>query len=327
MTILLLGFMLWLWDKLRRMLWSYLVVSCSVGAIFLLGSQAQAAYIGNYCGDGRLVASEECDDGNYIDGDGCDYNCHLEEGADTGTVSTGTVSTGTVTPTPTTTTTTVAAKPMYNGKVYRSGRVNGGKWGTAIAPYFNALTSLHKNPKYVLAPFFKWNLPVVYQYIATTLTPLSADKQQAKLTIFLTNIKKLNANWLLVQYDIDLVTLVEVIEAILKKLKTPSLTDLTQPDQPAANYGLTPMPKDDLIQTKVLNEPSTDKGSAVLFSIDEKIVYTHIDWHFNGEVYGCSHDQCKNMVHYVPSGKQEVRATISVKGGAIYYDTATLIVP
>ncbi len=318
MTILLLGFMLWLWDKLRWMLWSYLAVSCSFGAIFLLGSQAQAAYIGNYCGDNRLVESEECDDGNYVNGDGCDYNCHLEEGVATGTVSTGTAIA---------TTTPVTTKPTYYGKVYRSGRVNGGKWGTAIAPYFNALTTLHKNPKYVLAPFFKGNLPVVYQYIATTLTPLSADKQHAKLNIFLTNIKKLNANWLLVQYDIDVVTLVEVIEAILRKLKTPSLTNLTQPGQTVANYGPTPMPKDDLIRTKVLNEPSTEKGSAVLFSIDEDVAYTHIDWHFNNEVFGCSHDQCKNMVHYVPSGKQEVWATISVKGGEVYYDTTTLIVP
>lgn len=145
--------------------------------------------------------------------------------------------------------------------------------------------------------------------------------------MFLTNIKKLNANWLLVQYDIDVVTLVEVIEAILRKLKTPSLTNLTQPGQTVANYGPTPMPKDDLIRTKVLNEPSTEKGSAVLFSIDEDVAYTHIDWHFNNEVFGCSHDQCKNMVHYVPSGKQEVWATISVKGGEVYYDTTTLIVP
>lgn len=301
------------------MLWSYLAVSCSFGVLFLWWSQAQAAYIGNYCGDNRLVGSEECDDGNYIDGDGCDYNCHLEEGADTGTVSTGTdLQVDPVSTTP---------KYVYYGKVYRTGRINGGKWGTAIAPYFNALTTLQKNPKYVLAPFFKWNLPVVYQYIATTLTPLSAEKQQVKLNMFLTNIKKLNANWLLVQYDIDVVTLVEVIEAILKKIKSPSLTSLTQPQSTTRNNWPTPMPKDDLIRTKVLNEPSTVQGSAVLFSIAEDVAYTHIDWHFNGDVYGCTYDQCKNMVYYIPSGKQEIRATISVQGGDVYYDTATLIVP
>jgi cysteine-rich repeat protein len=41
------------------------------------------------CGDGRLGPSEECDDGNALNGDGCDASCHIEagcalsEGADT----------------------------------------------------------------------------------------------------------------------------------------------------------------------------------------------------------------------------------------------------
>ena len=32
-----------------------------------------------YCGDGILDPGEECDDGNNIDGDGCDANCTVEE--------------------------------------------------------------------------------------------------------------------------------------------------------------------------------------------------------------------------------------------------------
>jgi cysteine-rich repeat protein len=32
------------------------------------------------CGDGNLTVAEECDDGNFIDGDGCDASCHEEFG-------------------------------------------------------------------------------------------------------------------------------------------------------------------------------------------------------------------------------------------------------
>jgi cysteine-rich repeat protein len=32
-----------------------------------------------YCGDGILDPGEECDDGNNIDGDGCDANCTVED--------------------------------------------------------------------------------------------------------------------------------------------------------------------------------------------------------------------------------------------------------
>src|SRR5262245_49990316 len=32
------------------------------------------------CGDGILHVNEECDDGNSVDGDGCDSDCNLEEG-------------------------------------------------------------------------------------------------------------------------------------------------------------------------------------------------------------------------------------------------------
>ena len=31
-----------------------------------------------YCGDGFLDVGEECDDGNLINGDGCDNNCTVE---------------------------------------------------------------------------------------------------------------------------------------------------------------------------------------------------------------------------------------------------------
>jgi cysteine-rich repeat protein len=30
------------------------------------------------CGDGKRTLPEECDDGNTIDGDGCDSNCFVE---------------------------------------------------------------------------------------------------------------------------------------------------------------------------------------------------------------------------------------------------------
>ena len=32
----------------------------------------------NYCGDGVVRSTEECDDGNGINGDGCDHNCEIE---------------------------------------------------------------------------------------------------------------------------------------------------------------------------------------------------------------------------------------------------------
>lgn len=34
--------------------------------------------VGNYCGDGVQRETEECDDGNNTNDDGCDYNCHAE---------------------------------------------------------------------------------------------------------------------------------------------------------------------------------------------------------------------------------------------------------
>ena len=30
------------------------------------------------CGDGNQEGTEECDDGNLVDGDGCDSNCVVE---------------------------------------------------------------------------------------------------------------------------------------------------------------------------------------------------------------------------------------------------------
>jgi len=38
----------------------------------------------NPCGNGKLDAGEECDDGNIIDGDGCSSTCKLEGGAPLG---------------------------------------------------------------------------------------------------------------------------------------------------------------------------------------------------------------------------------------------------
>lgn len=37
------------------------------------------------CGDGKLEGAEQCDDGNAVDGDGCDAQCQLEEPDDTDT--------------------------------------------------------------------------------------------------------------------------------------------------------------------------------------------------------------------------------------------------
>lgn len=34
----------------------------------------------NICGDGYVLATEACDDGNNINGDGCDANCKVETG-------------------------------------------------------------------------------------------------------------------------------------------------------------------------------------------------------------------------------------------------------
>jgi len=33
---------------------------------------------GGFCGDGILDPGEECDDGNNVNGDGCDENCRIE---------------------------------------------------------------------------------------------------------------------------------------------------------------------------------------------------------------------------------------------------------
>jgi cysteine-rich repeat protein len=41
------------------------------GTIFIGGGN-------NYCGDGVRRSTEQCDDGNNRNGDGCDMNCYLE---------------------------------------------------------------------------------------------------------------------------------------------------------------------------------------------------------------------------------------------------------
>jgi cysteine-rich repeat protein len=38
-----------------------------------------------FCGDGNLDPGEECDDGNFLDGDGCASDCTLEQDVPTTT--------------------------------------------------------------------------------------------------------------------------------------------------------------------------------------------------------------------------------------------------
>lgn len=42
-----------------------------------LGILPQAAFANPFCGDGIIQAGEGCDDGNHLDGDGCEHNCRL----------------------------------------------------------------------------------------------------------------------------------------------------------------------------------------------------------------------------------------------------------
>lgn len=121
------------------------------------------------------------------------------------------------------------------------------------------------------------------------------------MNIFLTNIKKVNANWLTLQYNIDIVSLVEVIEGVMKKINTPTLSDLTTTKGDERNSGLIPVAKDNLIKAKILDEPTTDKGTPVLLGIDAKIAYRHIDRQFKGGFYACTNQQCNNVIQYIPS--------------------------
>ncbi len=51
-------------------------MACNPGTPNDLSTQRQYCE-GSYCGDGILDVGEECDDGNYVDGDGCQGNCTL----------------------------------------------------------------------------------------------------------------------------------------------------------------------------------------------------------------------------------------------------------
>ncbi len=44
---------------------------------------------GGFCGDGAVAAGEQCDDGNNVDGDGCDSQCRNEEGCGNGRIEGG----------------------------------------------------------------------------------------------------------------------------------------------------------------------------------------------------------------------------------------------
>jgi cysteine-rich repeat protein len=54
------------------------VASCP----FFSGSPKAVAYSPDYsvCSDGVITGSEMCDDGNLLEGDGCDSNCNIEKG-------------------------------------------------------------------------------------------------------------------------------------------------------------------------------------------------------------------------------------------------------
>lgn len=63
-------------------------LSCSARLLLLASALALAPACGNgecapensdVCGDGDETGTEECDDGNVDDGDGCDADCMLEE--------------------------------------------------------------------------------------------------------------------------------------------------------------------------------------------------------------------------------------------------------
>lgn len=157
---------------------------------------------------------------------------------------------------------------------------------------------------------------------------MTPEQQQKKMYTFLANIKKINANLLLLQYDIDVTSLVEVIEAIMKKVATPSLHELVSLDMHAKFTRNIPVPKDDIIVTKVLSEASTAKGTPVKLSLDDMVSsYTHADRHFNNEIYSCDYDECKNAVQYIPSGKQTISVTVTLDDDTAYTDEVTITIP
>jgi len=66
---------------MRTVSWRTLVAALALLVVLvpLWGCAEDGACLG-FCGDGSLDASEECDDGNLVDGDGCDANCDIESG-------------------------------------------------------------------------------------------------------------------------------------------------------------------------------------------------------------------------------------------------------
>ncbi len=72
---------------------------CDYGTVSCVSCNAVCQLVtlsGSYCGDGFVDAanSEDCDDGNNLDGDGCEDNCKFACGAGTGTTSAFLTSTG-----------------------------------------------------------------------------------------------------------------------------------------------------------------------------------------------------------------------------------------
>jgi cysteine-rich repeat protein len=49
-----------------------------LSALLVAGPGCRVTVEDDLCGDGFLDPGEECDDGNFRDGDGCDRNCFLE---------------------------------------------------------------------------------------------------------------------------------------------------------------------------------------------------------------------------------------------------------
>jgi cysteine-rich repeat protein len=68
----------------RRLRWPHVVVAASLAGLSACGGSSSDDAAGSQplanCGNGKVQAAEQCDDGNVVGGDGCASTCFVEDG-------------------------------------------------------------------------------------------------------------------------------------------------------------------------------------------------------------------------------------------------------
>lgn len=259
--------------RLKTLFWFYFL-TCNAIGLLLLGSASAAYSFGNYCWDGVLWTNEECDDGNNLDGDGCNYNCYLED--ETTTSNTGTTTTST---------------PSYSSSknVYRSDAdTEDASAIVDIMPTFKEITSHEKELKWAddANMYFKWNNYTLYKVVGNLVKDQEPTEQRTTMWKIKQGISKINKQVLETKYSLYRDGLVWFLDVLLD-VQIGKVQFSVSKFLGAENT-------DGLEQVSYITPQSNWPvvGKPIVFTLNKKNI-EHIDWHFgNGYDYACDDRQC-----------------------------------